>query len=159
MPHQSNVPFTCAEVLAQALDTLLLTILTSGSVTSIGSAGSGAAAGAGTAAGGVMDSALGNNNNNATPTTASALLAWDRIDSLGNTLITFIALENARFTQSAQYLVSLQAPSVQPTLLHCLTQLSTARGVSLQTIDKPNRQKFLLNFREFVTQIKSLSLV
>ncbi len=126
-----------------------MTILTSGSVSSL----NGATAGAG-----AVDTSAATSSE-AAPTTASALLAWDRIDSLGNTLITFVALDNARFSQSAQYLVSLQAPSVQPTLLHCLTQLSTARGVNLQSIDKPNRQKFLLNFREFVTQIKSLSLV
>jgi len=136
MPQQSNVPFAAAEVLAQALDTLLQTILTSAKAPSS------------------ADPSAGTSSN----TSSSALLAWDRIDSLGNALITFVALDNARFTQSAQYLVNLQPASVQPTLLHCLTQLTTARGVNLQAIDKPNRQKFLLNFREFVTQVKSLSL-
>lgn len=134
MPNQSNVPFAATDVLAQVLDTLLQAILTSSKPQAV-------------------DPSVGG-----TPSTASALLAWDRVDSLGNALVTFIALDNARFSQCAQYLVSLQVASVQPTLLHCLTQLTTARGVNLQAIDKPNRQKFLLNFREFVTQIKSLSL-
>ena len=85
-------------------------------------------------------------------------ISWDRIDSIGNVLITFIALDNARFLAVAQYLVSQQSVGKQPLLLQCLNKLTTARAVNLQAIDKPNRVKFLQNFREFVAQIKALSL-
>jgi hypothetical protein len=129
MPGHSKVPFTAGEVLAQVTDSLLQAILSA--------------------------TATPTSDNT---TTASALLSWDRIDSLGNALATFIALDNSRFAAAAQYLVGLQSASVQPTLLQALTRLSTARGVNLQAIDKPNRQKFVMNFREFVTLIKSLSL-
>jgi hypothetical protein len=122
------VPFAAAQVLAQVTDSLLQSILSA--------------------------SAAGESGNTAAP----ALLSWDRTDSLGNVLITFVALDNSRYTSVAQYLVSQQAPSVQATLLQALTRLSTARSVNMQAIDKANRQKFVLNFREFVTQIKSLSL-
>lgn len=129
LPAHSKVPFAANDVLVQVIDSLLQAILSAT----------------------VAPSAENR-------TTGAALLSWDRIDSLGNTLVTYIALDTTRYTAAAQYLVSLQAPSVQPTLLQALTRLSTARDVDLRAIDRPNRQKFLLNFREFVTQIKSLSL-
>ena len=88
-----------------------------------------------------------------------ARVSWDRIDSIGNALITYIALDSARFQVVAQYLVSQQQPSKQATLLQCLNRLTTARGVKMHAIDKPNRVIFVQNFREFVTQVKSLSLV
>lgn len=135
LPHQSNVPFQAAEVLAQVIDSLLQAILTS------------------------TTSAHGNDPSSSTSTsTSSSLVSWDRVDSLSNTLVTFIALDNARFSASAQYLVSLQPAAKQATLMQCLTRLTTAKGVNLQAIDKPNRQKFLLNFRDFITQLKSLSM-
>lgn len=139
MPNHTNVPFAATEILVQVIDTLLQAILTSGTVHPVDHSSVVAVAAEHTLS-------------------PSAVLAWDRIDALSNALITFVALDTARFSQSAQYLVGMQAPSLQPTLLHCLTQLTSARGVNLQAIDKPNRQKFLLNFREFVAQIKSLSL-
>lgn len=131
MSQQSNVPFQATDVLAQVIDSLLQAILISSS-----------------------ESAA----HRSETSTSSSLVSWDRADSLSNTLVTFIALDNARFSASAQYLVSLQPAARQATLMQCLTRLTTARGVNLQGIDKPNRQKFMLNFREFITQIKSLSL-
>ena len=142
---QDTVPFAATDVLLQVTDTLLQAILSSTSTTGTTT----------TTSSSMIDTT--STTMSAVPD-SSALLSWDRIDSLANTLISYIALDTNRFTTSAQYLVQQQLPSVQPTLLQALTRLSTARGVNLQAIDKANRQKFVLNFREFVTQIKSLSL-
>lgn len=87
-----------------------------------------------------------------------AEVCWDRVDSFANTFITFIALDPTRFHQVAGYLVSCQAVSLQPTLGDCLLQLTTARNVILTDVSKPNRIKFVQNFREFCVRIKSLAM-
>ena len=80
------------------------------------------------------------------------------MDSFANALIAFIALDPGRFHQSAQYFVSLQPRQLQQPLLDCLQQLITARNVLLEDISKANRMKFVQNFRDFSTRLKSLSI-
>ncbi len=86
-------------------------------------------------------------------------LSWDRVDALGNALITYIALDAARFQQVGSALVTRHPQqAVQQALFEGLSKLSTNRGVNLSTIDKANRVVFVQNFREFITHIKSLNL-
>ena len=86
-------------------------------------------------------------------------LSWDRVDALGGTLIAFITLDNARYQQVAGALVQRHASSAtQQILLENLSKVSTNRGVNMQSIEKNNRMIFVQNFRDLVTQVKSLNL-
>lgn len=86
------------------------------------------------------------------------LLSWDRADAVANALMTFIALDFARFEAVASGCVSTMPAHQQATLLQCLQALTTARGVDMSNTDRRNRLLFVQNFREFVAQIKSLGL-
>jgi hypothetical protein len=82
----------------------------------------------------------------------------DRLDSFGNALLAFIALNPRRFQEVAEYLVAQQEPDIRTSLLECLQQLSSARDVKLDDVSKANRLKFVLNFRDFCVRVKSLAL-
>lgn len=86
-------------------------------------------------------------------------LSWDRVDALGGTLIAYITLDNARYQQVAAALVQRHTSlATQQILLENLTKVSTNRGVNMQSIEKSNRMLFVANFRDLVTQVKSLNL-
>ena len=96
----------------------------------------------------------GNNQN--------AILSWDRIDSFANVLITLIALDIEYYNTLIQSYIETKFSSFEENKFHfiinTLKHLSTDRNVDLQNIDKSNRMIFVLNFRDFVSQIKSTSL-
>ena len=92
------------------------------------------------------------------PSTRQLVLSWDRVDALGNTLITFIALDVQRFHSIASGLIGKQSPAIQSMMIDLLNKLSTNGGVNLNEIEKHNRLIFVKNFREFVSEIKSLTL-
>jgi hypothetical protein len=84
-------------------------------------------------------------------------IAWDRVDTFANTLISFIALNVEHFHESALFIVKQQNPTLHEPLYECLNLLSTMRGVNISNIAKHNRINFVQNFRDFSVRIKSLS--
>lgn len=91
-------------------------------------------------------------------TQRDAFLAWDRVDAVGNCLFTLICLNPERFQQGVEHMIMQQTASVQTSMSSCFGMLLSSRGLSADSLDKPNRMKFVANFREFVTNIKSLSM-
>jgi hypothetical protein len=132
------------EALVQVTDLLLQSVLSSSSTSST--------------AAGQASTLSGKSPTTVALSEARNRLSWDRMDSVASTLITYIALDKDRFAAAAQYMVSLQPAANQEILMKCLNKLATARNVNLDAIDKLNRNKFTQNFREFVSQVKSLSL-
>eukprot|EP01038_Epipyxis_sp_PR26KG_P010083 gene10083-13549_t len=93
------------------------------------------------------------------PSTRPLILSWDRIDALANTLITFISLDNQQF-QSIANIIIMKQPNVQiqSVLMDCFNKLTNDGGVKMNEISKQNRMIFVKNFRDFVIEIKSLTL-
>jgi hypothetical protein len=62
-------------------------------------------------------------------------------------------------TSPPPYTPYTQVGPTQALLLQAFGALTTSRGVDLRSIEKPNRVRFGQNFREFLGQIKALTLV
>ena len=95
------------------------------------------------------------------PATCEYGISQDRVDACANALITCIALENPpqRFMQCVHSLVaSQQEEYIRQALIACFDKLTTEGGVSLNKTDKPNRQQFVKNLRQFVLEVRPLVL-
>ena len=95
------------------------------------------------------------------PATCEYGISQDRVDACANALITCIALENPpqRFMQCVHSLVaSQQEEYIRQALIACFDKLTTEGGVSLTKTDKPNRQQFVKNLRQFVLEVRPLVL-
>jgi len=92
------------------------------------------------------------------PATCEYGISQDRVDACANALISCIALENppTRFMQCVHSLVASQREEyLRQALVACFDKLTTAGGVSLVKTDKPNRQQFVKNLRQFVLEVRS----
>jgi hypothetical protein len=85
-------------------------------------------------------------------------ISWDRVDGCANALVVLIALDPNRFLHCINSLVQQQEEYLQPLLLAAFDKLTSTGGVSMVKIDKPNRQQFVKNFREFILSVRPLVL-
>lgn len=99
-----------------------------------------------------------NNDVNSSKQLVTGIL-WDRMDSLANTIAIYIALEKQQFQYISEVFINRQSdPDVKNTLIRNFQQLVSHGNYDMENINRNNRQIFVRNFREFMTQIKSLSL-
>jgi hypothetical protein len=85
-------------------------------------------------------------------------IAWDRVDACANAFITLVALDQTAFNAMAHELINQQQPQHRAPLLACFERMTTANGVQMGSIERPNRSKFVTNMRVFVNEIRPLVL-
>jgi hypothetical protein len=94
-------------------------------------------------------------------TTCEYGITSDNIDACGHALLTLILLDIPRFESYAKELISQQQIQFQQLLLNSFENLTSFNGtlLSLGDIkDRKQKQLFIINFRNFVLEVKSLVL-
>lgn len=94
-------------------------------------------------------------------TTCEYGISSDNIDACGHALLTLILLDIPRFEAYAKELITQQQVQFQELLLNSFGKLTNINGTLLSLSDlKDTRKKqlFIINFRNFVLEVKSLVL-
>lgn len=90
-------------------------------------------------------------------------VSWDRIDGLANAIMIFISIDPEHCSRSIETLIGKHFGHANGNLRSSVGQLFrlllTDRQLDLSSIDRSNRMLFVLNFREFLIQWKSLGFV
>ena len=90
-------------------------------------------------------------------------LSWDRIDGLANAIMILVSIDPEHCSRSVETLISKHFERTHGNLRSSVGQLFrlllTDRQLDLSSIDRSNRMLFVLNFREFLIQWKSLGFV
>jgi hypothetical protein len=90
-------------------------------------------------------------------------VSWDRIDGLANAIMILISIDPDHCSRSVETLIGkhfeLTNGHLRSTVGQLFRLLLTDRQLDLSSIDRSNRMLFVLNFREFLIQWKSLGFV
>lgn len=93
------------------------------------------------------------------PATSETRGVAHKTDAFGHALAALIAFDGKRFRDVVNEVLTRQAPAQRTQLTDCFQRLVTARGLQLGALSKPQRHLFVLNLRDFVMEISSLSLL
>jgi len=87
------------------------------------------------------------------------IIQWDRIDACAAALLSLIALQPVQFQVSVNKIILGQLQGnemIQQSIMASFQKLTSSNGVQLNRIDKRNRGVFVINFREFVSEVSPL---
>lgn len=82
-----------------------------------------------------------------------------KTDAFGHALAALIAYDSQRFSSVVNEVLARQSPGQREQLAACFGRLVSARNAQLGALSKQQRHIFVLNLRDFVVEISSLSLL